>query len=519
MTEPWAAAAPPQRVGAIALLLGASVALSRGVGYLREIILAHQLGAGPATDAYYAAFQIPDVLNYLLAGGALTIAFIPFYTRVRNERGADAAQRLFEVVLGTTALLAVAATVVLYAVIEDLVPAIFHDFDPATRAQTAKLTAILLPAQIFFVAGGIVRAVLMVEGRFLTHALAPVLYNAGIIAGGLLTGTPEGFAWGALLGAAVGPFALPVLDLRRTHRVRGRLSFGSPDLRAYVWVALPLMLGLSLTTVDEWYDKYFGQSVAVGVVAVLGFARRLVQAPIAVVGQAIGVAALPTLTRLQNEGRAEEFERVLSAALRAALGLGVLSAAFVGVFAGPIVAVVYQHGAFDAEAARRTTNVLAVMSLAVPPWVAQQVGVRAFYAREEMWRAMGLGTVIVLIALPLYAVFGQRAGAQGLAAAGVVAMTCNAAVTLGWARLRFGGPRLLPLAGACVRAVGIAAVAAVAARGLVPRGGLWGGAPGELAAGGVVFALVAAVGVAWLGDAATRESLSRGLARLRRRAR
>ena len=87
MSDPVASAPPPQRVGAIALLLGGSVALSRVVGYLREIILAHQLGAGPAADAYYAAFQIPDVLNYLLAGGALTIAFVPFYTRERGERG------------------------------------------------------------------------------------------------------------------------------------------------------------------------------------------------------------------------------------------------------------------------------------------------------------------------------------------------------------------------------------------------------------------------------------------------
>lgn len=514
MSDPPATTLAPQRVGAIALLLGGSVALSRVVGYLREIILAHQLGAGPASDAYYAAFQIPDVLNYLLAGGALTIAFIPFYTRVRNERGAEAAQQLFETVLGMTTVLAVLSTVLLYAVVDELVPAIFYDFDPETQAQTTKLTAILLPAQIFFVAGGIVRAVLMVEGRFLTHALAPVIYNAGIIAGGLLTATPEGFAWGALVGAALGPFALPVLDLRRTHEVRGRLSVRSRDLRAYLWVALPLMLGLSLTTVDEWYDKYFGQSVAVGAVAVLGFARRLVQAPIAVVGQAIGVAALPTLTRLQNEGRKDEFERVLEGALRVALGLGVLAAAFVFAFAGPIVEVVYHHGAFDAEAAQRTTRVLAVMSFAVPAWVAQQVGVRAFYAREEMWRAMLLGTAIVGLAIPLYLILGRRSGTEGLAAAGALAMTCNAVATLGWARVRFGAPHLLPLAGAFARTLGIALAAAFGARAATSAAAA--GAVGTLAMAGVVFAVLAGVGTAWFGDPATRESFGRLLARLRR---
>lgn len=514
MTEGGQGAPKRQRVGAIALLLGGSVALSRVVGYVREMILAHQLGAGPATDAYYAAFQIPDILNYLLAGGALTIAFVPFYTRVRDQRGEAAAQRLFETVLGATALLAVVATVALWLAVDDLVPAVFYDFDPVTREQTARLTAILLPAQIFFVTGGVVRAVLMVEGRFLTHALAPLVYNGGIIAGGLSTGTPEGFAWGALIGAVVGPFALPVLDLRRTHSVRARLALGSGDLRSYLWVALPLMLGLSLTTVDEWYDKYFGQSVGVGVVAVLGFARRLVQAPIAVVGQAIGVAALPTLTRLQNEGRQPEFERVLSGALRAALGLGLLAAAFALAFARPIVEVVYRHGAFDEQAAVRTTGVLAIMACAVPAWVVQQVGVRAFYAREEMWRAMFLGTGIVAVALPLYIFLGREHGAEGLAMAGVLAMTCNAVATLGWARVRFGGPRLRPLLGAGGRGLVIAGLSAFAARAVIPESMGGFGALAELAAGGLVFAVLAGGATAWLGDRPTREGLSRFLARL-----
>lgn len=508
---------PRPRVGAIAVLLAASVALSRVVGYVREIILADQLGAGARTDAYYAAFQIPDVLNYLLAGGALTIAFVPFYTRVRGERGGAAAQRLFEVVLGTTGALAVAATVGLYAVAGDWVPRIFEHFDPATQQLTVELTRILLPAQIFFVAGGVVRAVLMVEGRFVTHAVAPIVYNLGIVLGGLATGTPQGFAWGALVGAFLGPFLLPVLDLRRTQRVAFRIEPFAPELRAYLWVALPLMLGLSLTTVDEWYDKYFGQAVGVGVVAYLGFARRLVQAPIAVVGQAIGVAALPSLTRFWAEGRSGELDAMLGGALRAAVGLGVLSAAFVFVFAGPVVELVYHHGAFSAAAAERTASVLSVMSFAIPGWVAQQVGVRAFYAREEMWRAMLLGTGVVLAALPLYVALGERDGAEGLAAAGAIAMAANALATLGWARARFGGPPLLPIAGAFARSALIGVVAAAAARRAIsPMPADKVAASLELAIGSLVFAIVAGLGLAFVADAATRESATRVLRRLRR---
>ena len=138
-------------VGLVALLLGASVALSRVVGYVREIVLANQLGVGTQTDAYNAAFTIPDMLNYLLAGGALTIAFVPFYTRVRRERGEPAAQQLFETVLGTTALLVVFATLVLFVAADAIVALAFAGFDAPTQALTAKLSRVLSHEQRSYV--------------------------------------------------------------------------------------------------------------------------------------------------------------------------------------------------------------------------------------------------------------------------------------------------------------------------------------------------------------------------------
>ena len=135
-------------------------------------------------DAYSAAFQIPDLLNYFLAGGALSIAFIPMYARVRGRDGEAAAQRLFAVVLGTVSGIAVLATLLLWWWADALIALQFPRFDPDTQALTTHLTRIVLPAQVCFVAGGIVRAVLMARDRFATQALTPVLYNLGIIAAG-----------------------------------------------------------------------------------------------------------------------------------------------------------------------------------------------------------------------------------------------------------------------------------------------------------------------------------------------
>jgi putative peptidoglycan lipid II flippase len=327
------------------------VLLSRGLGYVREALLAYRVGAGAATDAYYAAFQIPDLLNYLLAGGALSIAFLPLYTRhlaAGDEAGAD---RLLATVLGTLTVVAAVATLVLWWFAEPLIALQFPRFDAATQAATVHLTRIVLPAQVFFIAGGIINATLFAHGRFGAAALAPLLYNAGIIAGGLVLAPHlglevEGFAWGALAGAIAGPFLAPVLYARRHVRLGIRVAPFDRAFLAYLVVAAPLMFGQSLLTVDEWYERWFGALLGAGAVSYLSYARRLMQVPVAVVGQAIAAAALPTLSRLFAEGKRDELNGVVLRTLQAGLALAVVAAAGCFALAHPLVQVVYQRGRF-----------------------------------------------------------------------------------------------------------------------------------------------------------------------------
>ena len=250
-------------VGRAAAVLAASMVASRLLGLLRDRVLAHQIGVSAETDAYGAAFLIPDMLNYFLAGGALSIAFIPLYSRVRETSGREEAEALFAKVLGTMTVVAIAATALFWWQAEALVDAAFPRFDPEIRALTVRLTRIVLPAQIFFVAGGIVRAALMAHGRFASQALAPIVYNAGIIAGGVWLGDtlgPEGFAWGVLAGAAIGPFGFALIEFFRRTELRLRVRFAPFDREflRYLVLAAPLILGVTLLTVDEWYDKLFG---------------------------------------------------------------------------------------------------------------------------------------------------------------------------------------------------------------------------------------------------------------------
>jgi putative peptidoglycan lipid II flippase len=509
--------AEASRVGAAAALLAASVLLSRLLGYLREVVLARELGVGSATDAYYAAFQIPDVLNYLLAGGALSIAFVPLYTRIAAERGHAAAERLFWIVLGTTGALAAILTAWLWWQAPALVALQFPAFDAATHALTVRLTRIVLPAQCFFVTGGIVKAVLMAHGRFRAQALSPLVYNGAIIAGGILLAPAigaEGFAWGVLVGALFGPLLVPLLDARGRIPLRVRLAPRDPDFRRYLAVAAPLVLGLGILTVDEWYSRWFGARVGEGAIAQLSYARKLAQVPAAVLGQALAAAALPSLARLWSEGRRDELDRVVLGTLRAGIALSLVASAAVWAVVDPLVRLVYERGAFTQEDTRAVARLLAIYTLGVPFAVLQQIALRPFFARGDTWRPLLLGTLLSLLAIPVYLLLGDRLGADGLAWASNAAVAATASCTLGWGRWLHGSPALGPLAATTLRALAIAGAAALAARAAL------GAAPGDAgwlraAAAAAAYGVVALAGVFTLGDAALRDAVARGLRPLR----
>lgn len=507
-------------IPAAAALLAGSVLLSRLLGFARESLLAYQVGASGQADAYYAAFQLPDLLNYLLAGGALSIAFLPLYTRIRSEQGDAAAERLLATVLGTLGAVALVVTIAMWFAADALVALQFPRFDPDKRALTAHLTRIVLPAQLFFLAGGVIQVPLLARGRFVAAAVAPLFYNASIIAAGLLLAPRigvEGFSWGALAGAVLGPFLVPWYDVRRRVRIGLRVAPLDRLFLRYLVVAAPLMFGQTLLTVDEWYDRWFGGLLGDGVIAHLSYARKLMQVPVAVVGQAIGAAALPTLAALYAAGKRAELDRVVLVALRAGMALSLLAAAGAFAFADPLVQLLYRHGAFQRADAEEVARLLAVFSLAVPAWVAQQIASRTFYARGDTWRPMVLGTGVALLAIPLYAVLGRRYGAFGLATAGALGMSVNALATVLLARRLHGGPALGPLGSTTVRAAAVA-IAAGGAGHAVLRGdpGTFGAAR-DLALGGAVFGVVAAAAIALFGDESLRGAVRRIVQRIARR--
>ena len=266
-------------VRTVALLLAASALVSRFMGYGRDLLLNSLYGATDLTDMYRASFVVPDMLNYLLAGGALTLSLLPqmsrVYARLDAQHRPDTSQvgrhpdvdRLFSKIASTLLLVATVLVVVGELFTEEFVGLVVNGFSAADIAETARLTRIVLPAQLCFIFGGLVQATLLARQRFGALALTPLLYNGGIIVGGAIGAqfnAIEGFSWGALIGAALGALVVPLAVARDQVRFRPTRPTLDKDVRTFLWTALPLMIGVSLTTVDEWVGIHFGSHLAEG---------------------------------------------------------------------------------------------------------------------------------------------------------------------------------------------------------------------------------------------------------------
>ncbi len=422
-------------MGRAAALMMASVFLSRILGYARDAVIAFQHGATTETDAYFAAFTIPDFLNYLLAGGALSITFIPIFARHVAEGREEEGYRSFSAIATVMGFAMLFFIILGEFLAERLIPFIAPGFPPDQIRLVARITRIVLPAQMFFYLGGLLMAVQYARSRFFLPATAPLIYNAGIILGGVLLGRKigmEGFAWGVLAGSFVGNFAVQAYGARRTGlRFAPRFDIADPGLKEFVRLSIPIMLGFSLVVVDEWMTRVFGSFLLAGAITWLNNARRLMQVPVGIFGQASGVASFPFLSALAARGEREAMWETLSATLRWVFFVSCAAAAVTFVLSREVVLIVFQRGAFTIEDTLQTASALAFFSIGIPMWCAQAIVSRGFFALKDTWTPTLVGTGAWICSLPVYYLLTQRMGVRGLALASTTGIFLYAAVLYG----------------------------------------------------------------------------------------
>ena len=304
----------------------------------------------------------------------------------------------------------------------------FRGFNPDQVALCSQLTRILLPAQVFFYVGGVVSAVLLSRRLFLLPALGPLLYNVFIILGGVLGARRYGIsslAIGALVGSFAGPFLVNAIGARKTN-IGFRLNFNYRDqgFREWIRLSIPLMLGVSLVTADDWILRFFASHGA-GDITRLNFAKRLFAVPIAVLGQATGQASLPFFARLFGEGKRQEFARQVNDSVYRMAAASLLLSAWMMAASLPIIDLAYRRGRFHFQDSQETAVYFFWFALSLALWSAQALYARAFYAAGNTLTPMVASTLITIASIPIYNLLYHQHGVVGLAIASDVGILLN----------------------------------------------------------------------------------------------
>ena len=399
----------------------ASVLASRLLGFFREWTVAHQVGSNAVTDSYYAAISLPDFLNYLVAAGSLSLTFIPVFAQYVAEDREEEGWRVFSTVICVMGLALVALVALAEILAPELAALIAPGFGPAQKARLIFLTRLMLPAQICFYLGGILSAVQYAKGQFVVPSLAPLIYNTGVILGGVFL-SPKigitGFAVGVLAGAMAGNFLLQVYGSRRAGaRFRPNFEFRHPGFRLFLKLAIPIMLALSLSFTDDWIVRWFASYLQPASITWLSYSKTLMRVPLGVVGQAVGVASFPFLAQLYSQKKFEELNRTLNTTLKGLTLLLVPVSALTIAQSSPLVYLVFSHTRLRGPDFEATASTLALFSVGMFAWGAQNILARGFYATQDTLTPAVVGTAITFLNLPVYWLLVRREQHLGLATA------------------------------------------------------------------------------------------------------
>lgn len=396
-------------------------ALSRVLGYVREIVMTTVFGQGWMTDAYKAAFLIPDFLYLILVGGAFSTAFIPVLSEYINRDQEDEAWRVASTIFNAMLI----AVVVLMAFFYVSVPFIMNHFLAVGYAEETKelaiyLTRIMLLQSFMMCLSGICQGICHVYQQFTAPAIGSLLYNIAIIVFGLWlmpTIGITGFAIGVVVGSYLNFIVhFPIL-LKIGVKWMPVLDFKHPGVHDFFRLALPVVLGLSVVYLNTFVTQNLGSQLDAGTVTALNNANRLMQLPIGIFATAIASAVFPVLTELIARRDIRSFKRKLVEGIN--LNNFILIPASVGlmVVAEPLIRALFMQGKFTEDNVAITASVLVFYCVGIIGYSQQQILNRGMYALRDSKRAVIVNTIIIVINIVLSILMVGPFEAQGLALA------------------------------------------------------------------------------------------------------
>jgi putative peptidoglycan lipid II flippase len=374
--------------------------ISRVLGYVRDFFIARVFGAGLATDAFFVAFRIPNLLRRLFAEGAFSQAFVPVLADVRNRESAADTRALVDCV-STVLFLALLATAALGMALAPLVvylSAPGFAAEPGKFDLTVAMLRITFPYIVCISLVALAAGILNTWSRFAVPAITPVLLNVSfIVAAAFFADRFDPpvlvLAW-AVFAGGFAQLALQVPFLARIGMLpRWRLNLRHPGVARVLKLMAPAVFGVSVSQISLLINTIFASFLVTGSVSWLYYADRLMEFPAGVLGAALGTILLPSLSRHHASGSPEAYGRLLDWGLRVTLLLAVPAAAALAVLALPLIATLFHYGRFSDADAWMTREALVAYSIGLVGLILVKILAPGFYARQNVATPVKIGLV------------------------------------------------------------------------------------------------------------------------------
>jgi putative peptidoglycan lipid II flippase len=412
---------------------------SRVTGLAREMLIAATFGASALTDAFNVAFRIPNLLRRLFAEGAFSQAFVPLFGQVHASRSAEAQQRFLDAVatalfwtLVLTVVIGVAAAPLLVWLLASGLPSRGHE-------------AAVVMTRLMFPYIGLIALVAMAAGilntfkHFAVPAATPVLLNLAVIGAALgLSRYVDPPIYALAIGVMLGGLAQLALQwpaLRR-HAIAPRIGWGwrrawaDEDVRRLLRQMLPATLAVSVAQLSLIVNTQIASHLAVGSVTWLSLADRLMEFPTALLGVALGVVLLPSLTRAHTLGEQARYSELLDWGLRLVVLLALPCAVALALLAVPLSATLYQYDQFTARDVQQTALALSTYGVGLLGLIAVKVLAPGFFAQQDIKTPVRIALVVLLVTQALNLLFVPWLAHAGLTLSLSVGALLNAGLLL-----------------------------------------------------------------------------------------
>lgn len=439
------------RILQAATIVGVAFVFSRLLGVIRDAVINYYFDIDSLeANAYLIASRFPETIFYIIAGGALGSAFIPTFTAYFTRDDSAGGWRLFAAILNLITVVTIVVAGITALLAPQVITFFYRDLmssQPELLDMTVALLRVMLLSPIIFGASGVIMAALNARQHFLLPALAPIIYNLGIIGGAvLLAPNVMGLALGTVAGS-LGHLLIQLPALRR-QKASYSLTFTmrDPGVLQVLRLMLPRILGLSFGQLNHLVMQFLAQSMVLGSIPALTYGWRIMVMPQGIIGQALGIAAFPTFSTLAAEQAIDEMRRILAGTLRLILFLSLPAMVLMIILREPVVSLLFERGEFDAQSTSYVSWALLFLAPCLAGLAAIEIISRAFYALKDTWTPVLVGALQLTIMSGMGLWLGYRVfpsvgwlALGGLALAYTISTYLETVLLLGLLRRKMAG--------------------------------------------------------------------------------